>query len=140
MGGIRLIDADTVTDRMEADALSHASDYVDIYSSSWGPDDDGRTVEGPGVSDALVGNAIIRCWLHLAQHYLITHLAHLLRGHNITWVTLGAVPARPRGHWGWALLCYFAFAFARAAVHGGHQERHQEWPKGQRLNLRLRCR
>lgn len=49
VGGIRLIDADSVTDRMEADALSHASDYIDIYSSSWGPDDDGKTVEGPGV-------------------------------------------------------------------------------------------
>ncbi|VVD01661.1 unnamed protein product [Leptidea sinapis] len=25
-----------------------ASDKVDIYSASWGPNDDGRTVEGPG--------------------------------------------------------------------------------------------
>ncbi len=22
--------------------------YLDIYSASWGPDDDGRTVDGPG--------------------------------------------------------------------------------------------
>ena len=23
--------------------------HIDIYSSSWGPDDDGRTIDGPGV-------------------------------------------------------------------------------------------
>ncbi|KNC76516.1 hypothetical protein, variant, partial [Sphaeroforma arctica JP610] len=47
IGGIRLIDGD-VTDVLEAKALGHAPQYIDIYSSSWGPDDDGRTVEGPG--------------------------------------------------------------------------------------------
>jgi hypothetical protein len=28
--------------------LGHAWEKVDIYSASWGPNDDGRTVEGPG--------------------------------------------------------------------------------------------
>ena len=37
-----------ITDALEAAALSFKSDYVDIYSSSWGPDDNGKTVEGPG--------------------------------------------------------------------------------------------
>ena len=37
-----------VTDAVEAGSLSYASDFIDIYSSSWGPDDDGRTVDGPG--------------------------------------------------------------------------------------------
>ena len=38
----------TVTDSLEAKALSYNVRHVDIYSASWGPNDDGRTVEGPG--------------------------------------------------------------------------------------------
>ena len=38
----------TVSDRVEATSLTYALDKVDIYSASWGPSDDGRTVEGPG--------------------------------------------------------------------------------------------
>ena len=37
-----------VTDAVEAGSLSFHPEYIDIYSSSWGPDDDGRTVDGPG--------------------------------------------------------------------------------------------
>ncbi len=29
-------------------ALSLNPDHIDIYSASWGPEDDGRTVDGPG--------------------------------------------------------------------------------------------
>lgn len=47
IGGIRMLDGD-VTDLVEAKALSIRPDYIDIYSSSWGPKDDGRTVDGPG--------------------------------------------------------------------------------------------
>ena len=40
-------------------ALSYALDKVDIVSSSWGPSDDGATVEGPGklASEALFKGA-----------------------------------------------------------------------------------
>jgi hypothetical protein len=37
-----------VTDRIEAQAIGFKHDLIDIFSSSWGPNDDGRTVEGPG--------------------------------------------------------------------------------------------
>ena len=37
-----------VTDILEAKSLSFNNQHVDIYTSSWGPNDDGRTVEGPG--------------------------------------------------------------------------------------------
>ena len=37
-----------VRDSLEANALSYKLDLVDIFSASWGPNDDGRTVEGPG--------------------------------------------------------------------------------------------
>jgi len=33
-----------VTDRVEAEAIAFNHKYVHIYSSSWGPNDDGRTV------------------------------------------------------------------------------------------------
>lgn len=42
-----MLDGD-VTDAIEAWSLGLARDFIDIYSSSWGPDDDGRTVDGPG--------------------------------------------------------------------------------------------
>ena len=37
-----------VSDAVEARSLSFNPDHVDIYSSSWGPNDDGKTVDGPG--------------------------------------------------------------------------------------------
>ncbi|XP_052123023.1 neuroendocrine convertase 1-like [Frankliniella occidentalis] len=47
IGGVRLLDGE-VNDRMEGTALGWAHHLVDIYSASWGPNDDGKTVEGPG--------------------------------------------------------------------------------------------
>lgn len=47
IGGVRMLDGD-VTDAIEAWSLGLNKDFIDIYSSSWGPDDDGRTVDGPG--------------------------------------------------------------------------------------------
>jgi hypothetical protein len=37
-----------VTDGVEAQSISLNPQHIDIYSASWGPDDDGRTVDGPG--------------------------------------------------------------------------------------------
>ena len=36
------------TDETEAKALGFNRDYIDIYSNSWGPDDRGFEVKGPG--------------------------------------------------------------------------------------------
>lgn len=47
IGGIRMLDGD-VTDVVEAKSLGVRPDYIHIYSASWGPDDDGKTVDGPG--------------------------------------------------------------------------------------------
>ncbi|XP_050402514.1 furin-like protease kpc-1 isoform X5 [Patella vulgata] len=46
IGGVRMLDGD-VTDSVEAQSLSLNPQHIDIYSASWGPDDDGRTVDGP---------------------------------------------------------------------------------------------
>jgi len=43
-----MLDGD-VTDVVEAKSLGIRPDYIDIYSASWGPDDDGKTVDGPGL-------------------------------------------------------------------------------------------
>ena len=45
--GVRMLDGQ-VTDVVEASSLSFNPQHIDIYSSSWGPTDDGKTVDGPG--------------------------------------------------------------------------------------------
>lgn len=47
IGGVRMLDG-TVTDDVEAQALGLYPNHIDIYSASWGPDDNGKTVDGPG--------------------------------------------------------------------------------------------
>uniref|UniRef100_UPI00398F0ACA neuroendocrine convertase 1 n=1 Tax=Pristiophorus japonicus TaxID=55135 RepID=UPI00398F0ACA len=47
VGGIRMLDG-IVTDAIEATSIGFNPQHVDIYSASWGPNDDGKTVEGPG--------------------------------------------------------------------------------------------
>lgn len=44
--GVRMLDGD-VTDMVEAKSLSLNPEHIHIYSASWGPDDDGKTVDGP---------------------------------------------------------------------------------------------
>ena len=44
---MRILDG-PIVDRLEAKAFSFNRNYIDIYSAAWGPDDDGRTVDGPG--------------------------------------------------------------------------------------------
>lgn len=46
IGGVRILDG-AVTDALEGEALRFNSDYIDIYSASWGPNDDGKTMEAP---------------------------------------------------------------------------------------------
>ncbi|XP_056902341.1 neuroendocrine convertase 1-like isoform X5 [Takifugu flavidus] len=48
IGGIRLLDG-PVTDAMEATALTFNFHFIDIYVCSWGPRDDGATMDGPAV-------------------------------------------------------------------------------------------
>ncbi|XP_024081815.1 furin-like protease 2 isoform X2 [Cimex lectularius] len=47
IGGVRMLDG-SVNDAVEAKALSLNPNHIDIYSASWGPEDDGKTVDGPG--------------------------------------------------------------------------------------------
>lgn len=53
---------------MEAKALQHENQYVDIYSASWGPTDDGATMEQPreGTVRALADGAQNVCSFKLS--------------------------------------------------------------------------
>uniref|UniRef100_A0AAY5ED52 P/Homo B domain-containing protein n=1 Tax=Electrophorus electricus TaxID=8005 RepID=A0AAY5ED52_ELEEL len=46
IGGVRMLDGE-VTDMVEAQSLSLNSQHIHIFSASWGPEDDGKTVDGP---------------------------------------------------------------------------------------------
>uniref|UniRef100_A0A8C3HE45 Proprotein convertase subtilisin/kexin type 4 n=1 Tax=Chrysemys picta bellii TaxID=8478 RepID=A0A8C3HE45_CHRPI len=48
IGGVRMLDG-PITDIVEAQSLSFRPQHIDIYSASWGPEDDGKTVDGPGL-------------------------------------------------------------------------------------------
>jgi subtilisin-like proprotein convertase family protein len=56
--GLRLLGG-PVTDAQMAGALSHSNNVISIKSNSWGPSDDGLTLEGPGplTLAALAGGA-----------------------------------------------------------------------------------
>jgi len=47
IAGIRMLDQPYMTDLIEANSMGHQPHLIDIYSASWGPTDDGRTVDGP---------------------------------------------------------------------------------------------
>jgi len=64
VSGVRMLDG-TVNDAVEARALGLNPNVIDIYSASWGPEDDGKTVDGPG---PLARRAFI---------YGVTNVSHL---------------------------------------------------------------
>ena len=59
IGAVRMLDGD-VTDSIEARSLGLQPQHVDIYTNSWGPNDDGQTMEAPGplASAALRNGAV----------------------------------------------------------------------------------
>uniref|UniRef100_A0A673LM62 Furin-1-like n=1 Tax=Sinocyclocheilus rhinocerous TaxID=307959 RepID=A0A673LM62_9TELE len=69
--GVRMLDGE-VTDVVEAQSLSLNPQHIDIYSASWGPEDDGKTVDGPaklakeaflrGVMEGRGGRGSIFVW------------------------------------------------------------------------------
>lgn len=52
--GLRLISS-TASDAEEAEAMAHSNGVIFVKSNSWGPSDDGETLEGPGT---LTTNAL----------------------------------------------------------------------------------
>jgi proprotein convertase subtilisin/kexin type 1 len=66
IGGVKMLDG-IVNDRVEAEALSYRADLVDIYTASWGPPDDGKSLEAPGrlASEALEKGILEVCIITL---------------------------------------------------------------------------
>ncbi|XP_031780464.1 neuroendocrine convertase 2 [Nasonia vitripennis] len=72
VAGIRMLDQPYMTDLIEANSMGHEPDLIDIYSASWGPTDDGKTVDGPrnatmraivrGVNEGRKGLGNIYVW------------------------------------------------------------------------------
>lgn len=72
VAGLRMLDQPYMTDLIEANSMGHKPDMIDIYSASWGPTDDGRTVDGPrgatmqaivkGVNEGRRGHGSIYVW------------------------------------------------------------------------------
>ena len=64
-----MLDGD-VSDMVEAQALSLSPQHVDIYSASWGPDDNGKVVDGPAM---LAREAFIQGVVHVSviKHFLV---------------------------------------------------------------------
>lgn len=42
-----MLDQPYMTDLIEANSMGHEPNKIHIYSASWGPTDDGKTVDGP---------------------------------------------------------------------------------------------
>ncbi|KAA8583722.1 hypothetical protein FQN60_014930 [Etheostoma spectabile] len=67
-----MLDQPFMTDIIEASSISHMPQVIDIYSASWGPTDDGKTVDGPreltlqamadGVNKGRGGKGSIYVW------------------------------------------------------------------------------
>nr|KAF6330685.1 proprotein convertase subtilisin/kexin type 2 [Myotis myotis] len=72
VAGIRMLDQPFMTDIIEASSISHMPQLIDIYSASWGPTDNGKTVDGPreltlqamadGVNKGRGGKGSIYVW------------------------------------------------------------------------------
>lgn len=76
-----MLDQPFMTDIIEASSISHMPQVIDIYSASWGPTDDGKTVDGPreltlqamadGVNKVLMGNMVFY-YKYALSWYMIT--------------------------------------------------------------------
>uniref|UniRef100_A0A1I7Y3L2 P/Homo B domain-containing protein n=1 Tax=Steinernema glaseri TaxID=37863 RepID=A0A1I7Y3L2_9BILA len=56
IGGVRMLDG-PISDSVEARSLAFNQQHIDIYSASWGPNDNGQEFDGPG---PLVKEAFFR--------------------------------------------------------------------------------
>lgn len=71
VGGIRMLDG-IVNDAVESVSIAHNVKHIDIFSASWGPNDDGMTVDGPkrlavealekGIAMGRGGKGVIYVW------------------------------------------------------------------------------
>lgn len=80
-----MLDQPYMTDLIEANSMGHEPHKIHIYSASWGPTDDGKTVDGPrnatmraivqGVNEVseLVSSEWRRLHKHINIYYVCTY-------------------------------------------------------------------
>lgn len=131
--GVRMLDGD-MTDIMEAKSLSLRQQYIDIYSSSWGPEDDGRTVDGPGRLAGLALESGIRkvrlCMWFVTNLYSDSFpperlLTACIAGQERSWLHL-CLGIRKWGKKSGPLLMWRLHKQHLYHLSGKH---HQEWPQ-----------
>lgn len=62
-----MLDQPYMTDLIEANSMGHEPHKIHIYSASWGPTDDGKTVDGPrnATMRAIVQGVNEVCSIHV---------------------------------------------------------------------------
>ncbi len=71
VAGIRMLDQPYMTDLIEANSMGHEPNLIDIYSASWGPTDDGRTVDGPrNATMRAIVRGVNEVSLHSSQTFM----------------------------------------------------------------------
>ena len=74
VSGIRMLDG-SVTDILEAQSFVYKAHVNHVYSCSWGPEDNGHTIEGPGKLAQVSTN-----W---NKHFLIKHNYENILNYNM---------------------------------------------------------
>lgn len=64
-----MLDQPYMTDLIEANSMGHEPHKIHIYSASWGPTDDGKTVDGPR-------NATMRAIVQGVNEVIVVHLTN----------------------------------------------------------------
>ena len=72
IGGVK-VQLDQMSDLMEASALGYHDNHINVYSSSWGPSDNGFVVSGPG---RLAKMALRNGALNVSHVSRIHHTVH----------------------------------------------------------------
>lgn len=67
-----------VTDAVEARSLGLNPNHIHIYSASWGPEDDGKTVDGPA---HLAEEAFVRGVTQVEFNFLVNFVSFALMTH-----------------------------------------------------------
>nr|XP_039265974.1 uncharacterized protein LOC120341514 [Styela clava] len=98
--GIRILDG-PLTDSMEAAAFNKHLDINDIYSCSWGPEDDGKTIDGPHpLAQAALKHGVVAGRHGLGSIYIVASGNGGHKGDNCNYdgyansiytITIGAV-------------------------------------------------